>query len=136
MSCEHDLRQQLVSNVGCGLVIETWSRLPQGSGLGTSSILASCIIGALWRATGRTFTDCDLIHATLYVEQIITTGGGWQDQVGGVSGGVNIGSCQKSEKILAVDVKKVEISKHFSQHLFSRMVLVYTGTARLAKVSC
>lgn len=86
-----DLRCQLSKITQGGLEIETWSNLPQGSGLGTSSILASAIIAVLWTATKRSFTKSDLIHATLYLEQVITTGGGWQDQVGGVSGGVNLG---------------------------------------------
>ena len=48
---------------GCGFSIRTWSNLPQGSGLGTSSILAGCIVGALWAAIGLTYTVEHLIHA-------------------------------------------------------------------------
>ena len=40
---------------------------------------------------GVSFTRSHLIHAVLYVEQLLTTGGGWQDQVGGVYGGFNLG---------------------------------------------
>jgi fucokinase len=35
-----------------------------------------------------------LCHAVLKLEQMLTTGGGWQDQVGGLYGGVKI--CRSS----------------------------------------
>ena len=31
----------------------------------------------------------------LYIEQLLTTGGGWQDQVGGIMGGCNLGTINK-----------------------------------------
>jgi galactokinase/mevalonate kinase-like predicted kinase len=66
---------------GGGFELLTWSRLPTGSGLGTSSILAGAVMAALWRACGRSFTKSDVTHAVLHLEQMLTTGGGWQDQV-------------------------------------------------------
>ena len=41
---------------GAGLSVTTWSELPQGSGLGTSSILAGAVVGAVWAALGAAFT--------------------------------------------------------------------------------
>ena len=32
------------------------------------------------------------MHAVLVVEQLLTTGGGWQDQVGGLHPGLSLGS--------------------------------------------
>ena len=61
--------------------VELWSDLPQGSGLGTSSILAGCLIAVFWSILGRKFNKNDLINGVLFVEQLMTTGGGWQDQV-------------------------------------------------------
>lgn len=41
---------------------------------GTSSILAGALLAAIYRCTGRTYTTDSLIHAVLYLEQILTTG--------------------------------------------------------------
>lgn len=42
---------------------------------GTSSILAGALLAAVYRCTGRTYNTDSLIHAVLYLEQILTTGG-------------------------------------------------------------
>jgi hypothetical protein len=73
---------QLLSKYQGGFELHTWSNLPTGSGLGTSSILAGAVMAVLWRAGGRAFTKGDVVHAVLHLEQMLTTGGGWQDQVG------------------------------------------------------
>ena len=73
---------------GGGIEIESWSRLPQGSGLGTSSILAAALVACVSSALGVRRDASDLTHAVLQVEQLLTTGGGWQDQVGGILPGV------------------------------------------------
>lgn len=75
------LSDQLNSLTKSGLEIHIWSDLPQGSGLGTSSILAGCVVSVLWTVSGQSFSKSSLIHAVLYLEQLLTTGGGWQDQV-------------------------------------------------------
>ena len=41
----------------------TWSNLPHGSGLGTSSILAGAVMCALWQVSGRKFDVTALNHA-------------------------------------------------------------------------
>ena len=59
-----------------------------GSGLGTSSILAGGLVKALWQLMGTQWTDEDLFNQVLAVEQMLTSGGGWQDQVGGIVPGL------------------------------------------------
>ena len=84
---------QLQQRLGSGLRLELWSQLPQGSGLGTSSILAGAVVAACWSCAGSCcYTRSDLVHAVLVVEQLLTTGGGWQDQVGGLHPGLSLGS--------------------------------------------
>jgi fucokinase len=56
------LAEQL-SKYGSGFELTTISNIPQGSGLGTSSILGGAIMAALWRATGQKHTKDSLIHA-------------------------------------------------------------------------
>ena len=75
------LAAQLSERFGCGFEMHTWSDLPSGSGLGTSSILAGCAMAALWSTMGLSYDNSSLYHAVLHLEQMLTTGGGWQDQV-------------------------------------------------------
>lgn len=64
-----------------GIFIESKSLLPRGSGLGTSSILSASILASIWTLLGKKFTNLELIQTVLKIEQLHTTGGGWQDQV-------------------------------------------------------
>ena len=64
-----------------GVEVLAWSSLPRGSGLGTSSIMAACILRALAAQLGRRYDAVALAHHVLMVEQLMTSGGGWQDQV-------------------------------------------------------
>jgi hypothetical protein len=50
-----------------GLEVRTWSALPKGSGLGTSSILAVCVLEAVARVLNRVYSKESLIHAVLMV---------------------------------------------------------------------
>lgn len=58
--------------------LTTLAGIPQGSGLGTSSILGATILGVIARLTGKTLTQQELFHNVLPLEQALTTGGGWQ----------------------------------------------------------
>ena len=60
----------------------------KGSGLGTSSILAAACVKALTQFLGIGATEEELYSTVLCMEQIMSTGGGWQDQVGGVADGI------------------------------------------------
>lgn len=126
------LTKQLLEKCQGGIEIEIWSNLPKGSGLGTSSILAACVLGCLWTVSGKTYDRSSLIHAVLLVEQMLTTGGGWQDQVGGVTGGIAHGQ-SKNQHPLKVTVNKLQLNPTAMELFRSRLVLIYTGKVRLAK---
>ena len=83
------LKQEL-ENFGSGIEITLLSAIPAGSGLGTSSILAATVLGALNDFCGLGWDKNEIGHRTLMLEQMLTTGGGWQDQFGGVLGGVKL----------------------------------------------
>ena len=83
------LRQQLEA-FGSGIEITLLSAIPAGSGLGTSSILAATVLGALNDFCGLGWDKNEIGRRTLVLEQMLTTGGGWQDQFGGVLGGVKL----------------------------------------------
>ena len=84
-----DLRSQL-ETFGCGIELTLLSAIPAGSGLGTSSILASTVLGAVSDFCGLGWDKTEIGRRTLMLEQMLTTGGGWQDQFGGVLGGVKL----------------------------------------------
>ncbi|KAK8762963.1 hypothetical protein V5799_034428 [Amblyomma americanum] len=129
---KNKLSEQLLARHSGGIELQSWSKLPQGSGLGTSSILAAAIVAALWTAVGQTFDKQAVIHCVLHVEQLLTTGGGWQDQVGGVTGGLVHGSSQPHLP-LHVDVEILPLSLEFCHRLSNHFLLLYTGKVRLAK---
>ena len=83
------LNSQL-STFGSGIELTLLSAIPAGSGLGTSSILASTVLGALNDFCGLGWDKNEIGRRTLMLEQMLTTGGGWQDQFGGVLGGVKL----------------------------------------------
>ena len=83
------LRSRL-ENFGSGIELTLLSAVPAGSGLGTSSILAATVLGALNDFCSLGWDKNEIGHRTLMLEQMLTTGGGWQDQFGGVLGGVKL----------------------------------------------
>ena len=83
------LEEQLKA-FGAGMEITLLSAIPAGSGLGTSSILASTVLGAVSDFCGLNWDKNEIGHRTLILEQLLTTGGGWQDQYGGVLHGVKL----------------------------------------------
>ena len=117
---------------GCGLEVTLLSAIPAGSGLGTSSLLASTVLGALNDFCGLGWDNTDIGHRTLVLEQLLTTGGGWQDQFGGLLPGVKLlqtdrGFAQTPEVRYLPDTLFTQ-SDYKACHL-----LYYTGITRTAK---
>jgi galactokinase/mevalonate kinase-like predicted kinase len=125
------LRAHLTA-LGGGLEISLLSAVPKGSGLGTSSILAATILGALNRACGLGWDELDLYNRVLGVEQLLTTGGGWQDQAGALFPGLKLietqpGSTQRpSVRYLPTQLVGPDIINR-------QLLLYYTGATRMAK---
>jgi galactokinase/mevalonate kinase-like predicted kinase len=118
--------------LGGGLEIRCQVQLPIGSGLGTSSILAATIIRALAVMSGRTLGDHALSEAVMHLEQRMTTGGGWQDQAGGIFPGAKLlitgpGLRQR------IRVQPVAWSDERRDQFCQRLVLYNTGIQRMAK---
>ena len=100
--------------------------------MGTSSILAATVLAALSDFCGLGWDKNEICNRTLVLEQLLTTGGGWQDQYGGVLPGV----------------KLLQTSEGFDQNAVARWLpdtlftdpdmrpchlLYYTGVTRTAK---
>ena len=123
----------VLDRLGGGIVMDTEvTGVPKGSGLGTSSILSAACVKALFEFLGIGYDD-DKIYATvLCMEQIMSTGGGWQDQIGGVTDGIKyITSRPGLKQKIAVD--HVKIDDKTKEELNSRFALIYTGQRRLAR---
>ncbi|WP_028912745.1 bifunctional fucokinase/fucose-1-phosphate guanylyltransferase [Prevotella sp. MA2016] len=86
---QRSLKDELAA-FGSGIELTLLSAIPAGSGLGTSSILAATVLGALNDFCGLGWDKNEIGRRTLMLEQMLTTGGGWQDQFGGVLGGVKL----------------------------------------------
>jgi fucokinase len=115
-----------------GVRVWTWSNVPTGSGLGGSSILAAALIQALQRLAGRPDDERTVCELVLLLEQRIATGGGWQDQIGGLFPGVKCISSRPTAP-LRIDVEPVPLSTAVKEELQSRLVIAFTGQERAAK---
>lgn len=123
---------QMLEHFGGGLELTTLAAIPKGSGLGTSSILGAVLVAVVQRIVGGDLDRRSLFHAVLKLEQMLTTGGGWQDQIGGVVDGVKV--------ITTAPGMVPEPSIHYvlGDVLDPRTnggtsLLYYTGITRLAK---
>ncbi|CAK8683328.1 unnamed protein product [Clavelina lepadiformis] len=83
-------------------------------------------------ACGFASDTSSIIHAVLLVEQMLTTGGGWQDQVGGLLGGIKVGR-SKAKLPLRVTNETLVTSSRFYATFADHLELVYTGQPRLAR---
>jgi len=115
-----------------GLELTTGCHVPLGSGLGTSSILAAGLVMAVWRLKGIEWTEEQLFNQVLLVEQMLTAGGGWQDQVGGVVPGFKLTTTQPGLP-QRFQVDRLELAPETLQTLSERLLLAYTGQQRVAK---
>ena len=117
---------------GSGIEITLLSAIPAGSGLGTSSILAATVLGALNDFCGLGWDKNEIGHRTLMLEQMLTTGGGWQDQFGGVLGGVKLlqkgRGCAPNPQLRWLPTDLWTQPEYRPCHL-----LYYTGITRTAK---
>ncbi|AIE83750.1 bifunctional fucokinase/fucose-1-phosphate guanylyltransferase [Fimbriimonas ginsengisoli] len=80
--------ERALERFGGGIEMSLLAAVPKGSGLGTSSILASTILASLSEFCNLGWSQSDVMARTLALEQILSTGGGWQDQVGGCLPGI------------------------------------------------
>ena len=125
------LEEQL-KDFGAGLEITLLSAIPAGSGLGTSSILASTVLGAISDFCGLNWDKNEIGNRTLILEQLLTTGGGWQDQYGGVLRGVKLLQTNSG-------MNQSPLVRWLPDYLFTGTeyqkchLLYYTGITRTAK---
>lgn len=121
-----------LADFGSGIEVTLLSAIPAGSGLGTSSILGATVLGALSDFCGLGWSRNEICRRTLALEQLLTTGGGWQDQYGGVLPGIKL--LQTGE-----GYDQRPIVSWLPQQIFTAPelrpchLLYYTGITRTAK---
>lgn len=127
-----DTLEHQLADFGCGIEITLLSAIPAGSGLGTSSLLASTVLGALNDFCGLGWDKNEIGHRTLVLEQMLTTGGGWQDQFGGLLHGVKLLQTERG-------FDQNPVVRWLPDNLFTQPeyqpchLLYYTGITRTAK---
>lgn len=125
------LEKQL-TDFGCGIEITLLSAVPAGSGLGTSSILAATVLGTLSDFCGLGWDLNETGNRTVILEQLLTTGGGWQDPYGGILHGIKL--LQTNEGF-----RQYPRVSWLPEYLFTETayqschLLYYTGLTRTAK---
>jgi fucokinase len=124
--------ERALAEAGGGLELRTAVRLPMGSGLGTSSILAATVLRALAEMRGTRLGDAELCDQVMRLEQMMTTGGGWQDQAGGVFPGAKLVMSGPGLR-QRLRVEPIEWSPEREREFADRLVLYYTGIRRIAK---
>ena len=124
--------KQWLARVGGGISLTMFSAVPKGSGLGTSSILGGATIHCLDRVFGRERSPQELFAATSALEQMLSTRGGWQDQVGGLMGGFKLASTIAGHA-QRPHCEHLLVPSVLLDELRARCVLYFTGERRMAK---
>lgn len=124
--------RQLFECFGGGLELTTLAAIPKGSGLGTSSIMGAVLLSVLARVSATPLEPTELFHRVLRLEQMLTTGGGWQDQVGGAVDGVKLITTEPG----LIPTPEIRFTPGDVLDPLSnggQTLLYYTGITRLAK---
>lgn len=115
-----------------GVRLVSSAKVPRGSGLGTSSILGAGVVAGLQRLAGRPSDPETVSDLVLNMEQRMTTGGGWQDQIGGLQPGVKFVS-SVPVRPLSLKIEPVPLLPAVLEEFRRRFVLAFSGQERLAK---
>lgn len=123
----------ILEQLGGGIYLSTQViNIPRGSGLGTSSILAGACVKGLFDFVGKELAEDELYNRVMCMEQIMSTGGGWQDQVGGIAPGIKMVTSDAGMR-QRITCARLHISRAALAELNERFCLIYTGQRRLAR---
>lgn len=117
-----------------GIELTTYSEMPSGAGLGSSSTIATCIIALLNSMTGWKMRDFGLaLLAMDCEEEALATRYGWQDQFSPVTGGgVKYMRHWPSEDVRGIEVNVLPLTPAELAQLQKSLVVCYTGMSRPA----
>ncbi|MBE6784525.1 MAG: hypothetical protein E7536_11020 [Ruminococcaceae bacterium] len=100
--------------------------LDKGSGLGISSILLAGCFKVFDEMFNLGYDEKSILKMVFVAEQVMKTGGGWQDQAGGIFPGVKITSSLPGIE-QELSVRQIELSETFKRFFSEKIILVPTG---------
>ena len=116
---------------GGGIELSMLAAIPKGSGLGTSSILSGAVLGTLNEIGNLGWDVLALAERVSAVEQMLGSGGGWQDQYGGLLRGAKMIQTRRGMRQLA-SVRWLPAEFFTQPELNDRSLLYFTGITRVA----
>ena len=123
----------VLKRLGGGIYLSTRViNIPRGSGLGTSSILSAACVKGIFEFMGILVTDNEIYNRVLCLEQLMSTGGGWQDQVGGLTPGIKLCSARAGLH-QEIQTTVLSVTADTMKELNERFCIIYTGQRRLAR---
>ena len=133
LSDRKETLEEILKRLGGGIYLSTQVvGIPKGSGLGTSSILSGACVKGIFDFLGIEKPEDEICSIVLCLEQIMSTGGGWQDQAGGLISGIKLISTRPGIE-QKIEVSQVKVPEEAMQELQDRFALIYTGQRRLAR---
>lgn len=117
------------SGRGFRLTVRSW--LPQGSGLGTSSIMALAALHAVHGLFGSRPGKVEAFRAVLRIEQLMTAGGGWQDQAGAILPGLKRIDTEPGI-VQSPRFSEFDRNEEFAEYLRGSTMLYFLGRRRTA----
>lgn len=125
-----------------GMKLTTYSELPGGAGLGSSSTLATCVIGLLNDLMGCKLSDFEIADLAIDSEaEALDVEYGWQDQYSPVTGaGVKYLRWWPGGSHRGIEVDPLNLRAEVMAELEKCLVICFTGRSRpagdiLAKVA-
>ncbi len=124
------LEKQL-DTFGGGIELSMLAAIPKGSGLGTSSILSGTVLGTLNELCNLRWDVVGIAERVSAVEQMLGSGGGWQDQYGGLLRGAKLIETKPGMSQLA-SVRWLPAEFFNAPEMNARSMLYFTGITRVA----
>lgn len=111
-----------------GIKIQTYTDIPEGSGLGTSSALVVVMVKALSKHFDLKLSDADIIRISYEIERIdCALAGGFQDYVSAVFGGFNFIDFYETNNYLC---SPLSLSNNIISKFENQSLLIFTGLSR------
>ena len=112
-----------------GIDLSIHGDMPPGSGMGTSSSMATALLGCLKELVGKRMSKEEIAKLACHIErEELCEKGGYQDQYAAVFGGLNYIEFYKHE----VRVNPIKLSSELLNELEYHLLLFFTGKTRLS----
>jgi D-glycero-alpha-D-manno-heptose-7-phosphate kinase len=120
---------------GKGLELTTYSEMPAGAGLGSSSTIATSIIAVMDALCGRELSNYEMADMARDSETVaLNTTYGWQDQYAPVTGGgVKYMKYWPADSCRGIEVDHLRMSPSDIAQIEKSLLVCYSGISRPAK---